>query len=269
MSTDKNNSYLYWNSISSELPEGENYDVLLAEHYGRAHLRLIQKWLGSKASGLILKTDLFAEGISPSRAFLWDILKNGNSVVGIDISIDIVSRTISNTRRILPGTLLHGIACDLRQLPFSSNSFDAIISDSSLDHFHNKSDITTSINELSRVIKPKGIIIITMDNKHNFTEPLFRLWIWLKLSPFFIGKTISLRKLKKSLCSAGLQVTDTAAIIHNPRFFTKLIIKLLRRTGGSKNDKIISALLALFDKLENTRTKYLTAQFIAVRAVKL
>ena len=242
--------------------------MLLAEQYQRVHSQLVQKWAGREISGLILKTDLFAEGISPSRAFLWDILKTGNHVVGIDISSDIVMRAISNAGRIAPDAALDGINSDLRKLPFADNSFDVIISDSSLDHFRRKQDISTSIFELSRVLKPGGKLIITLDNKHNLTEPLFRLWIWLKLSSFFIGKTMSLEELKQSLCNAGLQVTDTTAIMHNPRFFTKLVIKIIRRARGSKNDNTISMFLSFFDSLENTSTRLFTAQFIAARAVK-
>jgi ubiquinone/menaquinone biosynthesis C-methylase UbiE len=189
-------------------------------------------------------------------------------LVGIDISGSTTSRASVNTTKYASDSLAAYINCDVRQLPFDGNSFDSIVSDSTLDHFTRTEDIDVALSEFKRILKPGGTLIITLDNKGNLTEPLFRLWIGLGLSPFFIGKTYTIGELHRALARAGLQVTASTAIIHNPRFFTKVIIAILRKIGHTRFDRIIKRGLAFLDGLENSRIKYLTAQFIAVRAVK-
>jgi hypothetical protein len=107
-----------------------------------------------------------------------------------------------------------------------------------------------------------------MDNKQNITEPLFRLWLRSGLHPFFIGKTYSLKELTDALSVLGFEVIDSTAILHNPRYFTRVGIALLRRLPWIKHDKLITKCLAWFDSFEQKKIKLLTAQFIAVKAVK-
>jgi GTP-dependent phosphoenolpyruvate carboxykinase len=125
-----------------------------------------------------------------------------------------------------------------------------------------------SLSELKRVLKTGGTLIITMDNKQNITEPLFRLWLRLGLHPFFIGKTYSMKELINSLTGLGFQFIDSTTIVHNPRYITRVGIALLRYIPGIPHDKWISKCLAWFDSLEQKKCSLLTAQFIAVKATK-
>ena len=258
----------YWGQVTGKMAKGQDFDEALAEQYRQGHLNLLAKWADVTSSQTVLKTDLFAEALCPSRAFLWEMLKRNSNVIGIDISAEIASKAKARATHYAPNSLAEYKNCDVRQLPFASNSFDLIVSDSTLDHFRHKSEIVTALSELARVLKPGGTLIITMDNKGNLTEPLFRLWIRFGLAPFFIGNTYSIRELKQALAKAGLCVKDSTAIIHNPRFFTKLIVTLLRRIEPTRSNQWIKRLLKLLDSLEDRKTKYLTAQFIAAKAVK-
>jgi len=258
----------YWDQIADNLAKRYEFGEPLAEQYRRVHFNLIERWVDLKSIRRILKTDLFAEGLDPSRAFLWDVMKNNSDVVGIDISPGITSRAKTVTAKYAPISPAKYLACDVRHLPFASNTFDLIISDSTLDHFHNENEIIKALFELSRVLKPGGTLFITMDNKSNITEPLFRLWIFFRLSYFFIGKTYSVNELKAALSEAGLRVTDTTAIIHNPRFFARRLISLLHKGNPSRFNRFLRRVLIAFDGLEGWKTKYLTAQFIAAKAIK-
>ena len=266
--TGKNYGPKYWGHFAGKMANGQHFDEALAEQYRRVHLNLVARWADATNSQTVLKTDLYAEALCPSRAFLWDILKRNSNVVGIDISAEITSRARTNTAQYAAGSSAEYITCDIRQLPFADNSFDLIISDSTLDHFTRKTEIVTALSELSRVLEPGGTLIITMDNKANLTEPLFRLWIRLGLAPFFIGETYSIRELKQALAKTGLCVKDSTAIIHNPRLVTKKVIALLRKVEPTRFNHLIRSLLNILDSLENRKIKYLTAQFIAVKAVK-
>lgn len=258
----------YWNSVAVNTPQGQDYDILLAEHYRQSHLDLLFGWADFDDNKLVLKTDLFAEGMCPARSFAWDIIRKTSGFLGIDISPDICRAAKDVSASLLPEKSPDFAACDLRKLPFKADTFDIIISDSSLDHYADKKDIDVGITELVRCLKPGGTLIITMDNKANITEPLFRLWIRLKLAPFFIGKTYSIKELIAAVNNAGLEVKDSRTLIHNPRFFAKQMIAVIRKLFPHRSDAMIKKRLAFYDSLEKRRTRLWTAQFIAVKAVK-
>ena len=193
------------------------------------------------------------------------IAARGFHCVGIDISETILAKARQNAANLGLG----------KEVLFSSQSLeDLAIADCRFDIVHCRGVLMhipeweKALEHLCRILKPGGTLIITLDNKTNLTEPLFRLWIRLGLSPFYIGKTYSVKELEKSLGEVGLSVIESTAIIHNPRFFTKVFIACLRKIGPNRFDGWIRKLLSLLDSLEKRRIKYLTAQFIATRATK-
>jgi SAM-dependent methyltransferase len=258
----------YWDSVPGRTPSGQHYDAMLADHYRNTHLKLLERWTGSQSFSSVLKTDLFAEAVCPSRSFTWEMLRQFDRLTGIDISCDICGKAKEQALLNAAAYPLETVNCDVRKLPFAGNSFDLVISDSTLDHFALKADIDRALQELMRVVKPGGTLIVTMDNGGNVTEPLFRLWIALGLAPFFIGKTYSMRELCDAIARTGLAVAEKATIVHNPRFFTKLMVTILRKIQPGQADNRIKRLLDYFDSLETKTARYLTAQYIAVKAVK-
>lgn len=263
-----NNEVEYWNQAARKVAEEHDFDDLLAEQYKNTYLQLIKRWADLNQTKIILKTDLFAEAIHPFRSFLWDLLKANHIVIGIDISLEVTSLASHRTAQNSPNYLTQYANSDVRQLPFANNSFDLIISDSTLDHFHQSHEIITALSELSRVLKPSGTLIVTMDNKGNITDPLMRLWNNLGWSRVFLGKSCSIKELNQALAKVGLQVVDNAAIIHNPRFFVRETVTRIRKLEPNRFNRCIRRCLAFFDRFENKKTRYLTAQFIAAKAVK-
>ena len=268
MAENKGSNASYWNMTAKKTVFGQDFDVLMAEQYRHVHLKLINKWTNLSRARAILKTDLFAEALCPERAFLWDIMKTNRNVTAMDISREICSSARNVASLYVSRRIPKIVNCDIRKLPFADNSFDLIISDSTLDHYKNASDILLSLKELNRVLIPGGSLIITMDNESNVTEPFFRFWIHLGLAQFYIGKTYSMPELKQALEKIGFSIRADAAIMHNPRFFTKVAVRLIRLLSGDKGSPQIRKLLRTFDNLEKRKTRFLTAQFIAVRAIK-
>lgn len=257
----------YWDRIAQSINGVQQFDELIAEQFKRVYLNLLDRWIDFNPNQRVLKTDLFAEAFCPSRAFILHTLPDIGDIVGIDISMEIARRSKLKTIQ-QSQTLMKIVSCDLRQLPFDDATFDLIISDSTLDHFRYKSEISMALSELSRVLSPGGSLVITMDNKGNIAEPLFRLWTRLGLSSIFLGKTYSIKELKAALSIVGLHVVDSTAIIHNPRFITWTGIKVIRKVIPRRFDHWIRRGLTLLDKLERRNTKFLTGQFIAVKALK-
>jgi len=220
----------------------------------------------------VLKTDLFDVAFA-SRPFLLDLaLSEDISVVGIDVSREVVSVAKSRAaQRGLDGTGY--LRCDVRHIPLKDSSIDLIVSDSTLDHFSSETDIVTSLKEMRRVLRPGGVLILTIDNESSLTYPpyvLVRLWMRLGLAPYFIGKTMSPSKLRRVLEGLGLTVAEMTAIFHcpHPDALVRWCETLLRRLSRGRLDGPIRRALLLLEGLGKTRTKYLTGRYIAVRAVK-
>ena len=111
-------------------------------HARAAHLDLFRRWMGDTAPGLWLKTDLQEER-STARSLIPHL---GGAWRGIDVSEGVVARArMSN---------LLGVNADVRRLPFASETFDGVLSTSTLDHFHRVEDIDVALRELHRVVRP-------------------------------------------------------------------------------------------------------------------
>src|SRR5574341_1753589 len=64
----------------------------------------------------------------------------------------------------------HGLkatGADVRHLPFADGVFDVIVSNSTLDHFESSDEIISSLQELHRVLRTGGQLLLTLDNLAN------------------------------------------------------------------------------------------------------
>ncbi len=260
----------HWNQVAMEWKSRGYRNELLAEHKRKVYLDLINRWAGIKDSHRILKTDLFTEAFGVEQ-FSFEI-PNAKNVVGIDLSREIVS--LAKKQAELRG--IDGSAyccCDIRQIPLTDNSVDIVISDSTLDHFPSEKDIITSLEEIGRVLKAGGILILTLDNSNQITYLSYSalsFWMRLGLSPYFIGKTISISRLKPILEKIGLEVEESTAIFHypHPDGLVRWLEHTLRKVSRNRLDNAIRSGLGWLDRLEGKRTKYLTGRYIAIKAVK-
>ena len=261
----------YWDRIARrKLAESSSYD-LSAEHTRKTYLALVAKWTDIVSAGRILKTDLFQEAFGQVQ-FLFDIIQLNGNVIGMDVSREVVGRA---ERRVTDICMDAGrfICCDVRHLPLKANSIDLIISDSTLDHFPKEEHIAMALEELGRVLRIGGTLILTMDNKSNLTYPPYifiSLWMRLGLAPYYIGKTLSPARLRRALEGVGLTVEESTAIYHcpHPDGLVTLLERSLRRLGRGRFDDFIRKGLDSLERLGERRTKFLTGRYVAVKAVK-
>jgi SAM-dependent methyltransferase len=145
---------------------------------------------------------------------------------------------------------------------------DLVLSTSTLDHFETTAELRAALAEIQRVLRPGGTLIITLDNAAN---PLYWLLRWASRSgwtPFRLGQTTTLRRLKRLLAEAGFEVVATDLLIHNPRLLSTALFLALRRALGRRADAPIRALLAAFSWLDRLPTRRWTACFVAACARK-
>lgn len=186
-------------------------------------------------------------------------------VVGIDLS--------HVTGRIAIGRhpTLGACSGDARALPFSSKSFDIVLSNSTLDHMETVDDIGTALGEIHRVLRPGGRLLLTLDNLCNPVIALrsilpHRLLTGLGLVPYYVGATCGPRRLRSLVNKAGLEPKAMGAMMHCPRLPAVATADLLDRFGSGGLKNLFSNSLFWWEALERLPTRYLTGYFIRVVA---
>ncbi|HVT88945.1 MAG TPA: methyltransferase domain-containing protein [Tepidisphaeraceae bacterium] len=252
----------YWDEVGKVWKE-DRPDPLWRVHSDTVNTALLNRWLPSVCVERLLKTDVFDEACSQG---LFKILSaHANCVMGIDISTEtlIAARDRHSAFRTT--------AADVRSLPFADDSFDVILSNSTLDHFPVTVDLETSLGELHRILRPGGELLLTMDNPVNPVVALRNAlpFHWLNrigVVPYYVGKTFGHRRLRRMLEAVGFEIVEVDAILHCPRVFAVALARLVS-SGTPISRRFLSCLLA-FERLSHLPTRFLTGHFTAIRAVK-
>jgi ubiquinone/menaquinone biosynthesis C-methylase UbiE/ribosomal protein S18 acetylase RimI-like enzyme len=254
----------YWDHVPGKVDAKTHYlDPFLAQMKRQENLRLLREWGEVRPESRLLKTDVFEEAMG-GDAFLADLQAENVKIAGIDVSPVIVRRAADNHT----GQALSFLAADVRRLPFRDSIFSTVVSPSTLDHFPDPSDLGVSLRELFRVIEPGGRLVITLDNRQNIFDPLLRLVHQLGLVPYFIGRSYTIDELRNELRDAGFEVTETTAILHNPRLVAVGAMRVVRWLGWRWLIRLMQRLFLAAQGLEKTRLCYYTGSFVAAQAIR-
>lgn len=264
--TESESTPRYWDLIASNNRERLKLDCW-REYMKLVYSRLIHAWFPQSKSCFSMKTDLFEEAFT-TYSLLPEL---GTGALGMDHSFEIVRS--AKERLLERSRVLNLVVCDLRNLPFRSESIQQILSPSSLDHFKSKKEIVRAIEELSRVLKPGGVLILTLDNPQN---PI--VWIrnalpfsWLNrigLVPYYVGPTCTVNEAKQQLQSAGLSVTECTAVAHVPRAPAIWLSMLEQKIGSKMLRLVLNRCFEAWEVLQNLPLRYRTGYYIALRATK-
>jgi SAM-dependent methyltransferase len=227
------------------------------------HLRLIDELLPTPGP-VVLKTDLFDEAAGTGLVGEISRLRGVSRLVGVDISTEVVAAALGRD------VSLTAVAGDLRQLPYRAEAFDTIISNSSLDHFETRGELIVAIDELYRVTRPGGALLITLDNLACPVILLraklpYRLLHRLGILSYPVGATLTPRGLRRALVDAGFVVESTTTFMHVPRIIAIPACRRLDRRQAPNAYRTIRRLLA-WERLRRFPTRTLTGHFVAVVA---
>jgi SAM-dependent methyltransferase len=251
----------YWDGIADEWRGSTRAWRLVSD---AVNVALLKRWLADAPRGHVLKTDLFDEftgdGLVP-----W-LRESYDAVSGIDISQTIVRQVGERC----PG--LEVRHADARDLPFASDRFDVVVSNSTLDHLPTREAIAVAVRELHRVVRPGGHLLITLDNPMN---PVVRLRNALprgihestRLVPYSVGATLGPRRLRVLLQESGFEVLRSGAVFHSPRVLVVLTGRAVDRLGPVARRRFVKFWSA-FEWLGHLPTRYLTGYFVAALARK-
>lgn len=187
-------------------------------------------------------------------------------MVAVDVAPDIV-RAAS---RKYPDVT--AFASDVRCLPFADSTFDAVVSISTLDHFDGAGDIDLALAELRRVLRPRGTLILTLDNGANPVVALrnllpYHLTHALGLVPYPTGKTLTAGRAKRALRKCGFDIREVTHIMHAPRVAAVPIMESLRGVNAERADAVLRMAMK-FEALRRFPTRGITGHFVAFRAVR-
>jgi SAM-dependent methyltransferase len=254
----------YWNQVAVEWQQRGHAGVWRMVSDG-VNCDLVSRWLPPCPGGSVLKTDLFDEvvgaGLVPRLSETFD------TVAGIDISPVVVE----TARARYP--LLRAETADVRQLPFADGEFDAVVSNSTLDHFPSHDDIASALTELHRVLRRGGTLLVTLDNPLNPVIAVRnalpeRVRAATRLVPFAVGATYGQRGLGHLLEQTGFEVKERNAVLHCPRVFVVLGGNFVDRHGGPATKRRYVRLFTAFEGLAKLPSRRITGHFVAALAFK-
>jgi ubiquinone/menaquinone biosynthesis C-methylase UbiE len=230
----------------------------------RLNENLIAEWCGGRDFRRALKTDVFdeavGEGCFPALA------KVAGEVHGVDVSQPLVGQ-VSRGR---PGFFVK--PGDVRRLEFPDDSFDLVFSNSTLDHFETEAEIEQSVLEFARVLEVRGRLLITLDNPVN-------PFVWIRnrlpqratgavgLVPYFMGKTLPMKKLARLLERSGFCILEQQYTMHAPRVFFLHLLGAIRKFPAFSNAVLGS--MTSMEVAAGLPTASLTGHYSAVLAERI
>jgi SAM-dependent methyltransferase len=252
-----------WEYLSSKLEPSWYLDPITAKQKREIHLKLIAKWSEGMQVQSILKTDLFEEAFGDD-SLLDALFPNARLVCGMDAAFPAARKALQRH-----GQMIRAMTCDIRSLAVQDCSVDIVVSTSTLDHFDGRADYLCALSELARVLKPGGLLIVTLDNPWNLLYYPLRWFSSCKMSPFPLGYTEAMPQLEKDLTAAGLRAERSDWILHNPRGISTLLFLGFRKLFPRRlADTMIHLSLFVFELLNGLPTRKITACFVAVAARK-
>jgi SAM-dependent methyltransferase len=222
---------------------------------------LLERWLPAGLES-VLKTDLFDECVS--EGLYPELALHAGRVAGIDVEPAVVAGAGRRHRGLV------GKVADIRALPFAEESFDAVVSNSTLDHLEAVEEVETALGEIHRVLSPGGRLVLTVDNPYN---PLVAVRNALppaiaravRPTLYRSAWTCGPRALDSLLRRSGFDVLETTAILHFPRV---VVAAAGTRPPDPAQRRLVLAILRRAEALGRLPTRFMTAHFIAALAVR-
>lgn len=253
-----------WDGYGSQWV-AERPQQLWRRHSDAVNVALIRQWLPQQGLRRVLKTDLFDEAVS--AGICPSIGERAGQVVGLDVSFSVLEEAAKSC------TGLTAAGADVCNLPFRAQSFDAVVSLSTLDHFESREEVSAALREVHRVLTPGGTLILTLDNLANPVIAVrnalpFALTRATGLVPYPVGRTFGPAEAVQIVAEASFDVVEHTAIMHAPRVLAVPVMSVLSRSGNGVAVSAASRVAMWFERLRPLPSRFVTGHFIAIRAVK-
>jgi SAM-dependent methyltransferase len=197
----------FWHDVGKGFPDLGG--AASTAYYLENEKRLLSEHLPDLDRCAVLKTDLWDE-VKNTRILQW-MGGQGAAVFGVDISEPIVRQA----KHAFADAALRAAVADVRRLPFRDQSFDAVYSMGTIEHFR---DPEVAVDEIHRVLRPGGRAVVGVPNRWDpFLRPLMAAGLQaLRLYGYGYERSFSRGALRRMLQSAGFEVVAETAILFVP-----------------------------------------------------
>lgn len=252
-----------WETLGNQDSPSWYLHPLVAKQKRDVYVDLIRRWTLGRRDQTILKTDLFEEAFGEDY-LLPGLFPEARMACGMD-SARSTARRAALRHESLAGRVA---VMDARSPAWGVGRFDLIISTSTLDHFEGRGEFVQSVEALAELLRPGGLLILALDNPLNPLYHLLRAFSRRRASPYPLGYTPDFGTLCRDLRACGLELGESAWVLHNPRGLSTLLFVGLQKLLGKKADVLIAACLRVFELLGRLPTRRYTACFQSVAAHK-
>jgi SAM-dependent methyltransferase len=253
----------YWNAVAAEW-QYTGHERTWRMVSDAVNVELLKEWLEPNPAGAVLKTDLFDE-VTGAGLVPW-LSSSFARVAGIDVSPLLVELVQARFPR------LQAEPADVRRLPFPDAEFDAVVSNSTLDHLRSQDDIAIALREFHRVTRRGGTLLVTLDNPVNPVVAIRNVLAdrlrGVRVAAFAVGATCGPGRLRSQLVGAGFEVIRMGAVFHCPRVLAVLAGQVMDRHGSEATKRRYVRLWTGFERLGALPTRFLTGYFVAALARK-
>lgn len=149
----------------------------------------------------------------------------------LDINEAIIETATKLASQALPERLyskLRFFVGDATKLELDDDSYDVVVSFSTIDHIPGKENRKKAVNEMCRVLKPGGYLIITVPNRWDIIWT-YQNWKMQRQETASYGyaHAFSPLELRKMITANGLRIINCASSAFNPySHFDRLLLKL-------------------------------------------
>ncbi len=197
----------FWHQVGETFPDLGGASS--TAYYFANEKRLLAEHVPDLARCSMMKTDLWDE-VKNTRILQW-VRAQGATVFGVDIS----PPTVRQASAAFKDKSLNAAVSDVRILPFANESFDAIYSMGTIEHFL---DPEQALREMFRVLKPGGRAVVGVPNRWDpFLRPALAAFLQaIGLYDYGYEKSFSRPAFRKMLETAGFEVVAETSILFIP-----------------------------------------------------
>lgn len=149
-----------------------------------------------------------------------ELAKRGARAVGIDSLFDMA--LFAKTKAKKQGLKAHFVVGRGEAMPFKNHVFDGALSITTLCF---ASNAKMAVDEIKRVVKPEGYVVLGELNKLSYWAVLRRIKALFKESIYSEARVFSLRKLKGLLEEAGVKNLKWSSCLYFPPIDSEWFLK--------------------------------------------
>lgn len=198
------------------------YDLWEATPLGELCVRLEKEILLSMVGSIPNRGPVLDAGCGTGNNAVL-LAQRGMSVTGVDISDKMLQ--VARSKVVKAGLKVNLIQADASKLPLPDNCFDTAICSLVLEFAENPEMI---VRELFRVLRPKGVIILSFLNKNSYWTVFRKISTKTKLSVYSNARFLGQKEVAAILDGAGFVDPTWKRAIYFPPINNKVLLKYYR-----------------------------------------